>query len=131
MFKINVIKFDDIDKELDEEIKKAKIEIADKLCIIGENYVNEAKERGTYQDRTTNLRNANSYRVYIDGVPYRESIGRTETNAMFDKMKIDTGIQLVVGNGINYASLVEGKGYNVTSSGFLKMEKEIRELFRK
>lgn len=132
MFKINVIGFDGFEKDLKSEIEKEKKKIAFELFRIGEAYVNEAKESGAYQNRTKNLRNANSYRVYIDGKVVHESIGRPETNAMFEKMRIPEGIQLIVGNGMNYASFVESKhGLNVSSSGFLLVERRVRELFNK
>jgi len=131
MFKINIINLDGFDKELKEEIEVEKRKIALYLSRIGEEYVNEAKESGNYQDHTKNLRNANSYRVYIDGKVIYESIGRPETNIMFEKMAIPKGIQLVIGNGMQYASFVESKGFNVVSSGFLSVERKIRELFNK
>lgn len=131
MFKIEIINIDAFQKEIKEEIESEKRKIALRLSRIGEEYINEAKESGSYQDRTTNLRNSNSYRVYIDGIVAHESVGRPETNAMIDKMKVDTGIQLVVGSGMEYASYVEGKGFNVVSSGFLLVENKIRELFNK
>lgn len=132
MFKINIINLYGFDKELKEEIEAEKRKIAFELFKIGEAFVNEAKESGAYQDQTTNLRNANSYRVYIDGRVVHESIGRPETNVMFQGMVVPDGIQLVVGNGMNYASFVESKhGLNVVSSGFLLVERKVRELFNK
>ena len=74
MFKINIINLDGFDKELKEEIEVEKRKIALYLSRIGEEYVNEAKESGNYQDHTKNLRNANSYRVYIDGKVVHESM---------------------------------------------------------
>jgi hypothetical protein len=104
------------------ELKK---EIVDGLTKIGEKYMNLAKQTGTYKDRTGNLRNSNSYRVYQNGVAVAEYIGRPETGQMFEDLATGRGIELIVGNGREYASFVEGKGYNVVSEAFLWVEDEI------
>lgn len=131
MFKINLVGLDDFDRDLKKEIEAEKKKIALKLSRIGEEYVNDVKEKGNYQDHTKNLRNSHSYRVYIDGRVFHESIGRPETNIMFEKMRVDVGIQLIVGSGMEYASWVEGKGFNVVSSGFSLVERKLSELFNK
>lgn len=134
MFKINIIGIDDFVRTANAEIMGVKERIAIEYARIGEEYVNEAKQAADYggllryNNDTNNLRNGNSYRVYIDGKPYKESIGRPETNAMFNTMKVNTGIQLVVGTGMNYASFVEGKyERNVTASGFALVERLMHE----
>ena len=45
-----------------------------------------------------------------------------------DKYKDGTGIELVCGNGMEYCTWVEAKGYDVVSSGFLKVESEARKI---
>lgn len=128
MFKIHIYGIDDFVKETKAEIQNVKERIAIEYSRIGEEYVNEAKQSGSYQNRTTNLRNSNAYRVYIDGKIFNESAVRPETNAMFNKLKVDVGIQLVVGAGMDYASYVEGYGFNVVSSGFALVERKMQEL---
>lgn len=128
MFKIHIFGIDEFVKETKAEIQNVKERIAMEYSRIGEEYVNEARKSGSYQNRTTNLRNSNSYRVYLDGKIFNESTGRPETDAMFNKMKINVGVQLVVGAGMEYASYVEGYGFNVVSSGFALVERRIQEL---
>ncbi|MDR2765434.1 MAG: hypothetical protein LBB90_10455 [Tannerella sp.] len=104
-----------------------KQKIIDRLHKIGEKFVNHAKNTGTYEDRTSNLRNANSYRIYRDGVMVREFIGRPKTGKIFEELKSGIGIEAFFGNGMEYASFVEGKGYNVVTAAFMWVESEIKK----
>lgn len=128
---IDLSGFDEIFKEIDQAERKVIL----KLQRIGDMYVAEArrhKGKGSvpkdYQDRTENLRNANSYRLYKDGRVLYESIGSSVTGAFLDAYMHGVGIELVCGNGMEYCTYVEGKGYDVVSSGFLKAESEARKL---
>jgi len=135
MFKINlsIIDLPDGDKLL----QQAKETYAMYLAKIGEEYTNESKaatygEYGKqYKNRTHNLRNANAYRIYIDGKPFIESEMRPETNILFQEKMIPEGVQLIVGNGMNYATYVERREYNVVSSGFALVIRMIEELKNK
>lgn len=114
-------------KEAEEELYQEAITI---LTEIGELYVAEARNKGSFTDQTGNLRNAHSYVVYKGGVQVAGRIGRPDTLELFEKAKVNEGIQLIVGDGMMYASFVEGKGFDVTASGFLMVEREVRKLFR-
>jgi hypothetical protein len=96
---------------------------------IGEDYVNTARETGEYKDRTKNLRNANSYEVYKNGASIFSNTGRPQTAKLFEKEKTGAGIELLEGNGMEYASYVEGKGYNVCTEAFMKSERDLRNKF--
>lgn len=128
IFKINILGLSGLAKDTGKEIQAFKERIAIQYARLGELFVNKARESGDYQDQTTNLRNSAAYRVYIDGVIFNESKMRPETDMMFNGMKVSKGIQLVVGSGMEYASLVEGKGYDVASSGFHLVERELANL---
>jgi hypothetical protein len=125
----------DFDREMNEAAERLVQAAIHDLHIIGENYIVEAKEKRTYTDQTGHLRDANSYRIYRDGVSVDENIGVLKdgkpnpTDAMFDQLKTGKGLEFIVGDGMEYASFVEGKGFNVTTSGFLLVEREIREKF--
>jgi hypothetical protein len=123
---------DDLDKEYQEAVSELKREIFLELKRIGEIYVStaqsDARADRVYTDRTKNLRGANSYAIYEEGVTVFESIGRPETRQMFEDMKEGKGIELIVGDGMNYASFVEGRNYDVSKAGFQKVESEIRRL---
>jgi hypothetical protein len=128
-------KLDGLEKEYLKAVDELKREIFLELKRIGEIYVSTARSDSradkVYTDRTGNLRGANSYVIYEDGVIIFESIGRPETRQMFEDMKERKGIELIVGNGMNYASFVEGKGFDVSTSGFRKVESEVRKLAAK
>jgi nitric oxide synthase oxygenase domain/subunit len=123
------IKVGDLLRDFDD-VRKAYVgDMATEIAKVGEHYINTSKRNGSYKDRTTNLRNANSYSVKHRGVTVIESIGRPKTAELFEKNKSDAELELEVGNGMEYASYVEGKGYDVCSSAFMGVESEIREKF--
>jgi len=129
MIKIE-LDFGEVDKEVEKAIRDIKLEAARELSKIGEMYIATSREKGNYQNRTGVLRNANSYRVYLDGKSISELVSENETSEMFDKMKSNSGLQLIVGNGMEYASFVEGKGFDVSTSGFLKVMEEVQKLIK-
>lgn len=121
--------------EIFNQINEAEHKFIMKLQRIGEMYVAQGRKHkgksGTlkdYTDRSGNLRHAHSYRLYKDGRVLYENIGSSVTGAFLDKYKTGVGIELVCGNGMEYCTYVEGKGYDVVSSGFLKAESEARKL---
>ena len=83
--------------------------------------------RGEYYDDSKNLRNSIGYYVLKDGVIVRgrvEGGGESQTAAMevLNSVPKIRGYQLVGVAGMNYASYLESKGFNViTSQAFLAM----------
>ena len=70
---------------------------------------------GTYKDQTTNLRNSIGYFIYFNGELvsfHNKDITNIEKVKEFVK---PSGFQLILIVGMNYASYVESKGYNVIS----------------
>ncbi|WP_353122663.1 hypothetical protein [Dysgonomonas capnocytophagoides] len=129
MFRFNA-NIGDWEDEINKAIESAMREQEIRLSRIGEMYVIESRTRGSYQDQTENLRNANSYAVFRNGELKQGNFGRPETKALFEKVKTGVGLELIVGNGMNYASFVEGHNFNVYSSGFLLVEREVRKLIK-
>lgn len=82
---------------------EAESSIEERLEKVGEEAVAYAKENGTYQNRTGNLRRSNKYEVEEDG--------------------------LLLLNDAHYASNVEQKGYDVLSGAALFAERRLREEF--
>jgi hypothetical protein len=97
----------------------------------GLKFVKAAREQiqshsmGTYNDRTTNLRNSVGYYIFdhgrlVESAGFRGDIESTEGFEggleNIQSFISDTGIQLIGVAGMNYASYVEAKGYNVISS---------------
>ncbi|MDD3229583.1 MAG: hypothetical protein PHE09_10245 [Oscillospiraceae bacterium] len=123
------IDFGDLDDELNRAITETQQEAALLLASIGEEYIIESKETGSYQDDTGNLRGANSYGVYLNGNLLYGSFGRSDTKRFFDSVKDNDGLQLICGNGMEYCSYVEGKGFVVVSSGFIKVMNRVYQVF--
>lgn len=121
---VDISGFDDVFKEIEAQERKLIL----KMMRIGEVYVSTSRQKGSYQDQTGNLRNANSYRLYKDGKVLFQSIKIPTMGAFLDKYMDGVGIELVCGNGMEYCTWVEAKGYDVVSSGFLKVESEARKI---
>lgn len=115
---------DDVFKEIEAQERKLIL----KMMRIGEVYVSTSRQKGSYQDQTGNLRNANSYRLYKDGKVLFQSIKIPTMGAFLDKYMDGVGIELVCGNGMEYCTWVEGHNFDVVSSGFLAVEREARKI---
>lgn len=133
--------FEELDrvcKDVEDVADKEKRKFGLELARVGEMYVagSRSKELNLaglkkHQDWTTNLKHAHSYVVFIDGEPLFEDYGRPETRTFFNSLKDNTkGFQLIVGNGMEYASFVEGKGFDVTQGGLLFVENEVKKLIQ-
>jgi hypothetical protein len=116
--------------EFEEAIETSLFQLVIRnLTNIGELYIARARERGNYTDQTGNLRGAHSYIVYHNGERVAGVIGRPETLEMFEQLRKSEGWQFMVGDGMDYTSYVEGKGYDVCTSAFMTVERAIREKF--
>ena len=111
--------------------------IVDQLYYLGEMCVNEARQNGSYKDRTGNLRSSIGYGVFKDGQPigtggFEPLEGATDEGSQTGRnllMKIGgehtEGYVLVVVAGMNYGVYVEARGYNVLTSSELLAEREL------
>jgi len=128
---INIkVDYGGIDEEMRRAEKQLNAEVINTLTNIGEMYISEARTNGNYTDQTGNLRNAHSYIVYHNGERAAGYIGRPETLQKFEQMKRNDGWQFIVGDGMDYTSYVEGRGYDVCTSAFALVERLIREKFK-
>ena len=128
---INIkVDYSGIDEEMRKAEKQLYAEVINTLTNIGEMYISEARTNGNYTDQTGNLRNAHSYIVYHNGERVAGCIGRPETLRMFEQLKKHEGWQFMVGDGMDYASYVESRGYDVCTSAFMLVERLIREKFK-
>ncbi len=110
------------------------------FCEAGEECIIEARNGGSYIDRTGNLRSSIGYAVLKDGKVYRRnqvertlngSKGLSEGAKFLEQKARDNdrkGIVLIVTAGMNYAEYVEAKGRVVLSSAELKAPNIVREL---
>lgn len=133
-----------IEQLLQKKAENVHRAIVSVLYQLGELCVNEARNFGSYTDRTGNLRSSVGFGVFKDGQPISYSNfeqvakgteGGIEGRNLLEKIsgKYHNGYALIVVAGMNYAVYVEAKGYNVLSSAELLAENElprmINELF--
>lgn len=89
--------------DVDQFFKENEWEVQKKMIDIGDEAAQYAKENGTYQNQTGNLRKSNNYDVDESG--------------------------LILENSAEYASYVESKGYDVLCNAALYAEKRLKEEF--
>jgi hypothetical protein len=110
-------------KELMAEAEKIHQLIIEAMTQAGEEFVKASRDQpgdhavGFYQDVTTNLRNSVQYMIFKDGELLKGSdsmFSAQNRTEILDLIK-PQGFQLIGIAGMNYASAVESKGYNVIS----------------
>lgn len=111
----------EIRQYIEEQLALKVEQLINSLSYIGEGALRIARERGSYTDRTKNLRNSTGYVIAVDG--------QVTTRAGFDS-KNEDGVAfaeelarttegkavLVVCAGMNYATYVSKRGYDVLDS---------------
>lgn len=104
-----------VQEEIDQEIIRA-------MSYAGEKFVKDAREmtksQGGFGDVTGNLRSSIGYFILKDGEIIKKDFtgsGEGEKNAMTELLFLSNkeGFQMIGIAGMNYASYVESKGYNV------------------
>ena len=129
----------EIDAYIDQSIDKALQVIVNTFMYVGESCIREARDNGSYMDQTGNLRSSIGYVVVVDGQVVRKNVvdlvkngteGTKEADAFLERLATEhsDGICLIVVAGINYASYVEGRGYNVLTSAELLAERLVPQL---
>ena len=118
-------------KELEGGYRKIENGIIRILQYAGEQFVKDARDgmkistkvfpKGDYKDRTVNLRSSIGYIILKDGVMVDNDFqgtaeGISAGRAALDLVPKKEGYQLVGVAGMDYASNVESKGYNVITS---------------
>lgn len=127
-----------------DEIKREAVR---RLQIIGEACVKEAREKGSYRDRTGNLRSSIGYVILSDGSPVvngsaeqvpgpqgNGSEGPAAAKELLSKLsaRYKSGVQLIICAGMSYAVYVEAKYHkDVLTSAELRMDSLAARLFKK
>lgn len=119
-------------QEVEDEINQDLIDAAHK-AIDTQKVKNESSKK-TYENHTWNLRNAPGAAVIRDGeiidlyIPadgdHVEAKNRTAVKLVFEK-KPKNGI--VVADGMDYASFVSSKGFDVLDTASHVLEREVKE----
>lgn len=124
----------------DQAVKRVEQAVLFNLYVIGEGSVNHAREHGTYKDRTSNLRNSIGYVIAYNGeiieYGFKKSAGITDKKAFHADYKIqemigDSGFDLIIVAGLNYARPVENRGYDVLSSTEKYLKREVQTKIRR
>lgn len=148
----------DIDRFIAKRIEAYQYALVRKMCYIGEQVVNHARElpspnaaaykgkipphQPNYMDWTANLRSSIGYAVSIDGnivqMSSFETVGNGGTGSKTGKDYVmqlingfPQGIVLIVVAGMNYASYVSAKGYDVLDSSELLAKKLVPQMLKK
>lgn len=127
-----VIDYKAIEDEFNEGLNQIKLAVKRDMQYIGETYTAVAKENGNYKDQTGNLRAANGYGIIENCIVTEADAGRSETvSGIQQESSKSADMELIVGNGMEYCSFVEARGYDVVSTGFLEAEKLAKGLLSK
>lgn len=115
------------------------------LQYIGERCVAQARENGSYQDRTGNLRNSVGYVIVAHGSIVSQNFAErvngkvaSEVNGMQEGIKVaeelakgvGRGYALIVVAGMHYAMYVESRNYDVLDSAERLAEQIVPDMLR-
>lgn len=103
------------------------------LCYIGEAALKAAREKGSYTDRTGNLRNSTGYVVAIGGkVVTVGGFDKAQGLPFAKELALSTAADgvLVVCAGMKYATYVSARGYDVLDSAELEAKRMANELIK-
>lgn len=133
----------EIERYTEEQVSRLRTVLLRTLSFIGEECVKEARKTDSYKDQTGNLRSSIGYVIVEDGKIITASdfalsdkgtdrkTGQS-TGLSYAKQlaaKFPSGLTLIVVAGMNYASYVSAKGYNVLDSSELTAESLTKRLF--
>jgi len=128
-----------IEKFADERINQSVLS----LSYVGENFINHAREHGSYTDHTGNLRSSIGYIVLLNGKIERKKIekagvgsdqstgtSRARELAADFAQEFSNDLVLICFAGMEYAAAVESLGYDVITGSVPIAESLLRELKR-
>ena len=115
----------EIQQYIEEQLARKVEVLINKLSYIGEGALRIAREQGNYTDRTKNLRNSTGYVIALDGqiIARAGFRSKNEDGAAFAEELARTTegkAVLVVCAGMNYATYVSRRGYDVLDSAELE-----------
>ena len=131
----------EIDRYITGRVEAIKKALVYNLCAVGEQVLNAARLTNSYKDQTGNLRSSIGYVVAVDGEIVqmssfdtvkegREGSRGGKEYAMQLVRDFPHGIVLIVVAGMNYASYVSAKGYDVLDSSELLADKLIPQMLQ-
>ena len=128
----------DINRRITNWVVSIEQRIIWTLAMVGEAFVNNARNTKTYQDQTGNLRSSIGYIIAKDGVIIQENVeGKAEGKAHAKEVAREVlrenpkGFILIVVAGMEYAAAIESKGYDVITGSIpaakALLKKKIKE----
>lgn len=131
----------EIDRYITGRVEAIKKALVYNLCAVGEQVLNAARLTNSYKDQTGNLRSSIGYVVAVDGEIVQmssfevvkegsEGARGGKEYAMQLVRDFPQGIVLIVVAGMNYASYVSAKGYDVLDSSELLADKLIPQMLQ-
>lgn len=131
----------EIDRYIAGRVEAIKEAIIRMMLYVGEQVLNAARMTNSYKDQTGNLRSSIGYVVAIDGEIVQMSSfdtvkeGRDGSRggkeyAIQLVRDFPKGIVLIVVAGMNYASYVSAKGYDVLDSSELLADKLVPQMLQ-
>jgi hypothetical protein len=128
-------KASDITKQIKQQVKKIEAAILNRLQFIGETFIKNARENGTYKDQTGNLRSSIGYMILKDGqqvsiaFPGTKVQGRSRGEAIAEEVagRQPKGFVLIVVAGMDYAAAVESKNYDVLTASSITAENDLKK----
>lgn len=131
----------EIDRYIAGRVEAIKKALVYNLCAVGEQVLNAARLTNSYKDQTGNLRSSIGYVVAVDGEIVQmssfevvkegsEGARGGKEYAMQLVWDFPQGIVLIVVAGMNYASYVSAKGYDVLDSSELLADKLVPQMLQ-
>lgn len=125
-----------ISKIINYNIERLIKDFVEQLISVGNQCLSEMEQTRGYQDITGNLSASRGFCVALNGKVQYISLMNDEGIKLAEEQAVKSkGATLIVVAGMHYATYVEAKGYNVTTSAKLLAEeivpKLIQELYEK
>lgn len=135
--------FDEMERWLEHFQSKAEDKMLVFLQAGGEKFIQVARQSGSYKDQTGNLRSSVGYVIAKDGEVVKENFvesdkGTDKTTGKYKGRRLAEEVSLshaggyiLVGvAGMEYATAVEAKGYEVISGANAQYEKYLRDTLK-
>lgn len=130
-----------ISEFIGQQVERVTSALIYNLCAVGEQVLNQARSTNSYKDQTGNLRSSIGYVVAVDGEVVQSSSfevvkdgadgSRDGKSFALDLVKqFPEGIVLIVVAGMNYASYVSAKGYDVLDSSEVLADRLVPEILK-
>jgi len=110
----------EIDGKIDNFVLNQEQKMIMTLSMVGEQFVNNARNLRTYEDQTGDLRSSLGYIIAKDGQAVQENMqgnpnGQAHAKQVAEEVLKESkkGFVLIVVAGMEYAAAVESKGYDV------------------